>query len=111
MKLLLPLVLVLSNLAVTGQNMHISESKKLYTPKELREDYSILRKALETTYPSLYRFTDSLSITNYLDSQVKLFNRPITEIEFYKYVALTCARTNDEHVIPTPSQDYYQELE
>ena len=78
-----------------------------YSPKELQEDYSILRKALETTYPSLYRFKDSVTITQYLDEQVKGLDRSMTEPEFYKHVALTCARANDEHLIPRPSKGVY----
>lgn len=107
----LTLLLLLSELAVYGQTQTGSESKKLYAPKGLQEDYSIFRKALETTYPSLYRFADSLIITKYLDDQFKLLDRPMTELEFYKIIALACARTNDEHVIPTPSKDYYRYLQ
>ena len=46
------------SLVVAGQDKVVN--RRLYTPKELQEDYLIFRKALETTYPSLYRFTDSL---------------------------------------------------
>lgn len=76
----------------------------------IREDYSILREAFETTYPSLYRFTDSLIMTGYLDKQSKSLDRSMTEREFYRIIALTCARINDEHIIPTPSKDYYDSL-
>lgn len=82
-----------------------------YSPRELQEDYSIFRKALETTYPSLYRFTDSLIMTKYLDDNYKSLDRPESEIEFYKLIATTCAKAHDEHLIPTPSKDYYRSLE
>lgn len=82
-----------------------------YSPKELQEDYTVFRKALETTYPSLYRFTDSLIMSKYLDDNFKLLNQPESEIEFYKLIATTCAKVNDEHLIPTPSKDYYRALE
>lgn len=111
MKTFIISVLLLSSLFANGQNTPEPEGKKMLSPKELKEDYLILRKALETTYPSLYRFTDSLSISRYLDSQINLLNRPMSEIEFYRLIALTCARTNDEHVISTPSKAYYLALE
>ncbi len=98
-------IFLLVGLTVNGQN-----SVKVYAPKELCEDYLILRKALETTYPSLYRFIDSLTITKYLDDRFKLLDRSMTELEFYKIIALICAKANDEHVIPTPSKNYYQSL-
>jgi hypothetical protein len=34
----------------------------------------------------------------------------MTEPEFYKIIVLTCARINDEHIIPTPSKNYYESL-
>ncbi len=90
--------------------------KKTYTPKtftlkELQEDYAIFRKALESTYPSLYRFTDSITITRYLIAQQNSLNEPMTEPVFFKLIVSACSRSNDEHLIPTPSSQYYQYLE
>jgi len=92
------------------QNQTGQQAPLKYSPKELQEDYSIFRKALETTYPSLYRFTDSLIMTKYLDDNAKLLNQPESEKEFYKLIATTCARINDEHLIPRPSNAYYLSL-
>jgi len=88
---------------VTGQEK--------YSLKQLQEDYSIFRKTLETTYPSLYRFTDSAIMTKYLDDNFKLIDQPESEIEFYKLIATTCAKINDEHLIPQPSTAYYHSLQ
>jgi hypothetical protein len=82
-----------------------------YSPKQLQEDYSIFRKTLETTYPSLYRFNDSVNMTHYLDDNFKSLNRPESETEFYKLIATTCARIHDEHLIPQPSKAYYHSLQ
>lgn len=90
----------------TGQQQPIK-----YSPKQLQEDYSIFRKTLETTYPSLYRFTDSSIMTKYLDDNFRLLNQPESEIEFYKLIATTCARMHDEHLIPQPSKAYYHSLQ
>ena len=112
MKILtLSLILLTSGFFVDGQNKTENGNNNLFTPEEVREDYLIFRKALETTYPSLYRFTDSLNITKYLDKQFSSLNHLMTELEFYRIIALTCARINDEHVIPTPSKSYYQSLQ
>lgn len=82
-----------------------------YSLKQLQEDYAIFRKTLETTYPSLYRFNDSVNITRYLDDNFKSLNHPESAIEFYKLIATTCARMHDEHLIPQPSKAYYQSLQ
>ncbi len=86
------------------------QNRELYAPKELQQDYSILREALETTYPSLYRFSDSLVMTKFLEDQYTSLNHPMTESKYYKIIAYTCARVNDEHLIPKPAKKYYQEL-
>jgi len=109
--LILSLSLLTSGLVVNSQDKTENGNNNLFTSEEIREDYLILRKALETTYPSLHRFTDSLNITKYLDDQFKSLDRSMTELEFYKIIALTCARINDEHIIPTPSKNYYQSLQ
>jgi hypothetical protein len=106
---ILILFLNLISLLVAGQDSLVE--KKLYTPKELQEDYLIFRKALETTYPSLCRFTDSLTINKYLDDKYNRLNKPTTEIDFYKIIALACSKANDEHLIPTPPKSYYQFLQ
>ncbi|QMW00507.1 S41 family peptidase [Spirosoma foliorum] len=82
------------------------DNSKQYLPKALQEDFLIFRKTLETTYPSLYRYTDSVTMNAYLDKQFGLLNRPMSESEFYKLIALSCARVNDEHLIAKLSPDY-----
>ncbi|MVM38999.1 hypothetical protein GO730_18025 [Spirosoma sp. HMF3257] len=81
---------------------------KQYLPKALQEDFLIFRKTLQTTYPSLYRYADSVTINTYLDQQFSLLNRPMNETKFYKIIALCCARLNDEHLIAKPSPDYFR---
>ncbi|QKJ29010.1 hypothetical protein HQ865_04320 [Mucilaginibacter mali] len=49
-------------------------------------------------------------MTKYLDDNFKSLDHLETETEFYKLLATTCARVNDEHLIPTPSKDYYLSL-
>ncbi len=105
---LLSFLFLIISLVSIGQDR---SEPKVYTPKELKEDFLILRKTLETTYPSLYRFTDSVVISKYLNDQFKLLEQPMTEIQFYKVITLACAKVNDEHLIPTPSKDYYQQLQ
>lgn len=105
-KIMLMMLLITKGFDGNCQNAPLN-----YTSKQLQEDYNIFRKALETTYPSLYRFTDSLIMTKYLDDNFKLLDKPKSEIEFYKLIATTCAKVNDEHLIPTPSKDYYLSLE
>jgi hypothetical protein len=110
-KIILTLILLEKAFCGDCQNEIGQQGSLKYNPKQLQEDYSIFRKALETTYPSLYRFTDSSIMSKYLDDNFKLLNHPESETEFYKLIATTCAKVNDEHLIPTPSKNYYLSLE
>jgi hypothetical protein len=109
-KIILTIILLQKAFSGDCQNEIGQKETLKYSPKELQEDYAILRKALETTYPSLYRFVDSSIITKYFEDQFILLDHPETEIEFYKAIVSTCARVNDEHLIPGPSKDYYLSL-
>ena len=64
------------------QNETGKQEPVTYSPKQLQEDYAIFRKTLETTYPSLYRFTDSVIMTKYLNDNFKSLDHPESEIEF-----------------------------
>jgi hypothetical protein len=103
------LTLLILSISTLAQKKVIVDdgTPKQYLPKALQEDFLILRKTLETTYPSLYRYSDSVTISTYLDKQFGLLNRPMGENEFYKIIALSCARVNDEHLIAKPSPDYF----
>ena len=41
------------------------------------------KKTLEIIYPSLYRYSDSVNISAYLNKQFELLNRPMDETEFH----------------------------
>ncbi|WP_428658681.1 S41 family peptidase [Runella sp.] len=109
MKFYCLLILLVLSINTPAQNKAAvgSASPKQYLPKALQEDFSIFRKTLETTYPSLYRYSDSITVNAYLDKQFDLLNRPMGEKEFYRIIALSCARINDEHLIPKLSPNYF----
>ncbi len=107
---MIALPLLAAALCGNGQSEPGEQQSPTYSPKELQEDYSVLRTALENIYPSLYRFTDRSIMTKLLDDGFKSLDRPETEIEFYKLIATICARVHDEHLIPKPSEDYYLSL-
>ena len=104
----LPLLAVA--LCGNGQSEPGKQQPTIYSPKELQEDYSVLRAALENMYPSLYRFTDRSIMNKLLDDGFRSLDKPETEIEFYKLIATICARVHDEHLIPKPSEGYYLSL-
>jgi hypothetical protein len=110
MKFFYLLVLLIFSMGTLAQKKtDPGTTTKEYSPAALQEDFSIFRKTLETVYPSMYRYSDSININAYLDRQYGLLNRPMDEAEFYKIIALSCARLRDEHLIAKPSPDYFTE--
>ena len=101
------MTLILSINMLAQKKAGADTTTKQYLPKALQEDFSIFRKTLETIYPSLYRYSDSVNINAYLDKQFDLLNKPVDETEFYRIIALSCARLRDEHLIAKPSPDYF----
>ena len=89
--LLVLLILSMGTLAQKKPDPEVTTAKQ-YSPAALQEDFSIFRKTLETTYPSLYRYSDSVDIGAYLDKQFDLLDRPMDETGFYRIIALSCAR-------------------
>lgn len=100
-------LLIFASNANAQQRITRNDTTGLLTSESLQEDFLIFRKTLETTYPSLYRYSDSVTMSSYLDEQYVSLNKPMNEIVFYKIIALACARVNDEHLIPTPSNSDY----
>lgn len=89
----LPFFLLLANI-VSGQNSTI---------EKYRNDLAILKTRFETDYPSLYRFTNKLSIDKlFNDCSVKV-NNQTTEKEFYRTIKFILSRIEDGHLSCTPS--------
>jgi hypothetical protein len=106
--LLMSLTLSMGTLAQTKPDPDATTPKQ-YSTAALKEDFSIFRKTLETIYPSLYRYSDSVNIGAYLDRQFALLDKPMDETGFYRIIALSCARLRDEHLMAKPSPGYYTE--
>lgn len=96
-------------LAMTVFSLSLS-AQHPFSSSEIKRDFGIFRQALETTYPSLYRYSDSVPMTSYLDNESDSIARPQTDIEFYRHIVNVCAKLNDEHLIPTPPAYYYDSL-
>lgn len=85
-------------------------AQHVYSEKEVKEDIGIFRHALETMYPSIYRYTDSSSITTYLDTQISSIADSQSALAVYRRIVDICSEMNDEHLIPTPPAWYYDSL-
>jgi hypothetical protein len=67
-------------------------------PEKLREDFRILRGALEEGHPGIYRFTAKAELDQRFDQAERALDRPMNVYEFYRVVApmvaaLKCGHT------------------
>ena len=57
------------------------------TVSKMREDFAVLRDALEKAHPSLYLYTSKEKFDKLFAATTKSFDRPLTRKEFYLRVA------------------------
>src|SRR5262249_41622227 len=67
-------------------------------PEKLREDFRILRSALEEGHPGIYRYTPKEVLDQRFDEAEKALDHPMNVYEFYRVVApgvaaLKCGHT------------------
>ena len=68
-------------------------------PEKLREDFRILRSALEEGHPGIYRYTPKAELDSVFDATAARLDRPMTALEFYRVLApvvaaLKCGHTS-----------------
>jgi len=79
---------------------------KKNTAKQLQEDMTLLRTALEEGHAGLYFYTPKEEMDSQFDHLFAGLNHPKTELEFYGYLAPLIAEINDGHTGMMFSQDY-----
>lgn len=72
---------------------------KVLSAKEMQEDFSYLRKVLETTHPGLYRYTPKVQMQAKMDSIAGLLHQNMPFYDYYHLIAfliaeIRCAHTN-----------------
>lgn len=72
-------------------------SQQVFTPAELKQDFSILRKALEEAHPGLYRYNSREKISHDLVKLERQLNKGMTELEFFRLVNPFIAGIGDGH--------------
>jgi Peptidase family S41 len=79
-----------------------------FSPDALRTDFQILRRALETGSPGLYRHTSKPAFDQIFAQTEATLDRPLTALEFYRQVAPVVAAIKNGHTqlrIPTTESE------
>jgi hypothetical protein len=76
---------------------------RVYSVAELREDFDLLRDALEEAHSGLYRYSSKEAIDRMFDEATAELSEPMTELEFLRVLAPVVAGINDGHTGLRPS--------
>ena len=100
---LLLIVLLTVPSSLVSQDSAPYDPDRQFAVEQLREDFALLRSALEEAHAGLYRYSDRASIDHMFDDAAARIQEPMTELEFTRLVAPVIAGVNDGHTGLNPS--------
>lgn len=82
------------------------DPKQTYSVEQIRQDFDVMKNALEEAHPGLYRYTSPDSIRWIFDQTAQQLNRPMTEREFRRVTNPIFAYVRCGHTDIYPSKGY-----
>ena len=83
---------------------------KTYTADQIKQDFTILRNALEEGHAGLYRYTPKKELAEHFESIEDNLDRPMKELEFYRMLVPLIAHIHDGHTGISLSQSLENSL-
>ncbi|MBI3510401.1 MAG: hypothetical protein HY064_07035 [Bacteroidetes bacterium] len=86
------------------------QPQKKFSVQELKDDFTALRKRLELKNPGLYIYTPKDRLDKIFDSLASGISKPMTDLEFYRYIAPLTSFIKDGHTFEFPGmscEKYY----
>lgn len=80
----------------------------IYTIEQLQEDWDYYRHKLESLHPNQTLYLSKPELTHLLDSLRNSLITPMTELEFYKHIAVINQYIRDGHSLILPSKQVNQ---
>jgi len=99
---------ILWSTSVTAQEF---DRDRTFAVAELREDFALLRGALEEAHSGLYRYSSKADIDRMFDAAAARLVEPMTELQFLGVIAPVVAGVNDGHTGLRPSRGLAAYLE
>ena len=103
-------MLVVYCTACSSSRQSFDPAKK-YSPKQLRQDYTVFRKVLEESHPSLYWFTPKDSMNYYFDQGFEELKDSMTEPRFKTLLSSITSRIHCGHTSVRYSRQYTRYLD
>ncbi len=73
------------------------DPEKKFAVKQLKDDFVLLKNALEEGHGGLYRYTSKEELDRQFESIFKNLDQPLTEVEFLRLLYPLIANINDGH--------------
>lgn len=89
-----------------GMGRASAQTAKKYPVQALREDFNVMRSALEKIHPSLYWYTPKDSMDRYFDEGYRRIDHEMTEREFFRLILPVLVRVKCGHTYPDMSDAY-----
>lgn len=98
--------LLLCSIIFSCRTAAIHDINKKYSPEELREDFTVLRKTLEANHPSLYWYTSKDTIDWYFNNVYSNITDSMTEDAFRNRIAWATSHIKCGHTSVRSSKKY-----
>ena len=80
------------------QATYIAFAQRVYTPAELKQDFTIMKAALQEAHPGLYRYNSKETINQLFSTLQQKLNKGMTELEFYRLATPVLSAIDDGHM-------------
>jgi len=84
---------------------------KKFNIETLKEDYDLLRLAVEEAHAGMYRYTSKSEFDSLFNNQFMKINREMTEIEFFRLISPIIEKIHCVHTSVQPSSDYQKVMD
>jgi len=87
------------------------DPQRKYSPAKIQADYTLFRRILETSHPSIYWYTTKDSMNYYFDQVYKTLGDSMTESEFHDQLAYVISKINCGHTSTKSSKSFTHYLD
>lgn len=90
-------LLPMSMLTATPANAQGHDPDRNFSVTEVREDFAVLRGAIEEGHPGVYRYSTRAQMDAHFERIGAMIEEPMTELDVLRIVGMTLATINDGH--------------
>jgi hypothetical protein len=104
-------VVCISGLIGCSASRQTFDPQHKYSKKQLQQDYTVFRKVLEESHPSLYWFTPKDSMDYFFDYGFRQLNDSMTEVQFRNILSYVVSKIHCGHTAVKYSKQYGKYLD